>query len=105
MELHPDLNSMALFARVLQHGSFSETSRRLGIPVSSVSRKISMLEQELGVRLLERTTRTIKATEPGLELLPHCQEILDALDGARVALKKRQTEVTGTLLRLTSAPT
>jgi len=103
MESHPDLNAMALFARVLQHGSFSEASRRLGVPVSSVSRKISMLERELGVRLLERTTRTVKPTEPGREFLPHCQEILDALDGARAALKKRQTEVAGTL-RLAAPP-
>lgn len=103
MEPHPDLNAMALFARVLQHGSFSEASRRLGVPVSSVSRKISTLERELGVRLLERTTRVVKPTEAGREFLPHCQEILDALDGARAALKKRQIEVTGTL-RLAAPP-
>ena len=49
-----DINAMALFARVLQHGSLSEASRRLGVPVSTVSRKIGALERELGVRLLER---------------------------------------------------
>jgi DNA-binding transcriptional LysR family regulator len=103
MDPSPDLNAMALFARVLQHGSFSEASRRLGVPVSSVSRKISDLERQLGVRLLERTTRVVKATEAGNDLLPSCQGILDALDGALAAVQNRRTEVTGTL-RLATPP-
>src|SRR5258708_30672664 len=98
-----DINAMALFARVLQHGSLSEASRRLGVPVSTVSRKISALESQLGVRLLERTTRAIRPTETGSDFLPHCQQILDGLDGARAALQKRQRVVTGTL-RLASPP-
>ena len=98
-----DINAMALFARVLQHGSLSEASRRIGIPVSTVSRKISALERQLGVRLLERTTRALRPSEAGGDFLPHCQQILDALDGARAALQKRQTEVTGTL-RLAAPP-
>lgn len=99
----PDLNAMALFARVMQYGSFSEAARRVRIPVSSLSRKISGLERELGVRLLERTTRALNATEAGREFLPHCQQILEALDSARAALEQRQTEVTGTL-RLATPP-
>jgi DNA-binding transcriptional LysR family regulator len=99
----PDLNAMVLFARVLQHGSFSEAARRVGIPVSSLSRKISALERQLGVRLLERTTRALSPTETGRELLTNCQEILDALDGARAVLEKRQVEITGTL-RLAAPP-
>jgi DNA-binding transcriptional LysR family regulator len=98
-----DINAMALFARVLQHGSLSEASRRLGVPVSTVSRKISALERQLGVRLLERTTRALRPTETGRDFLPHCQQILDGLDGARAALQKRQTVVTGTL-RLAAPP-
>ena len=103
MDQSPDLNAMALFARVLQHGSFSEASRRLRVPVSSVSRKISDLERQLGVRLLERTTRAVKATEAGNDLLPSCQGILDALDGALAAVQNRKTEVAGTL-RLATPP-
>jgi LysR family transcriptional regulator for bpeEF and oprC len=98
-----DINGMALFARVLQHGSLSEASRRVGVPVSTVSRKISALERELGVRLLERTTRALRPTESGRDFLPHCQQILDGLDGARAALQKRQTVVMGTL-RLAAPP-
>ena len=103
MDHSPDLNAMALFARVLQHGSFSEASRRLGVPVSSVSRKISDLERHLGVRLLDRTTRAVKATEAGNDLLPSCQGILDALDSALAAVQNRKTEVAGTL-RLATPP-
>src|SRR5260370_17843413 len=98
-----DINAMALFARVLQYGSLSEASRRLGVPVSTVSRKISALERQLGVRLLERTTRALRPSETGRDFLPHCQQILDGLDGTRAALQKRQTVVTGTL-RLASPP-
>src|SRR5260370_14588653 len=65
-----DINAMALFARVLQHGSLSEASRRLGVPVSTVSRKISALESQLGVRLLDRTTRAISPTETASAFLP-----------------------------------
>ena len=97
MDHPPDLNAMALFARVLQDGSFSEASRRLGVPVSSVSRKIGALERRLGIRLLERTTRAVKATEAGNDLLPSCQEILDALDSALAAAQNRKTDVGGTL--------
>lgn len=99
----PDLNAMVLFARVLQHGSFSEAARRTGTPVSTLSRKVSALERQLGVRLLERTTRAVNPTDSGREYFLYCEEIVDALDGAQAALKKRQEEVTGTL-RLAAPP-
>lgn len=99
----PDLNAMVLFARVLQHGSFSEAARRTGTPISTLSRKVSALERQLGVRLLERTTRAVNPTDSGREYFGYCEEIVDALDGAQAALKKRQVEVTGTL-RLAAPP-
>ena len=94
---------MVLFARVLQHGSFSEAARRAGVPVSTVSRKISTLERQLGVRLLERTTRAVNPTDAGRAYLLHCEQIVDALDGAQAALTERQAEVAGTL-RLAAPP-
>ena len=81
---------MVLFARVLQHGSFSEAARRTGTPVSTLSRKISALERRLGVRLLERTTRSVTPTDSGREYALYCERILDALDGARASLEQRQ---------------
>jgi DNA-binding transcriptional LysR family regulator len=94
---------MVLFARVLQHGSFSEAARRTGTPVSTLSRKVSALERQLGVRLLERTTRSVNPTDSGREYYSYCEQIVDALDGAQAALEKRQVEVTGTL-RLAAPP-
>lgn len=103
MNKDPNLAGMALFARVVQHGGFSEASRRVGIPVSTLSRKISALETSLGVRLLERTTRAISPTEAGREFLPYCQELLEAANGGQAALERRQRDVTGTL-RLAAPP-
>lgn len=103
MDGTPDLNAMVLFARVLQHGSFSEAARRTGTPVSTLSRKVSALERQLGVRLLERTTRAVNPTDSGREYFLYCEQIVDTLDGAQAALKQRQVEVTGTL-RLAAPP-
>jgi DNA-binding transcriptional LysR family regulator len=103
MDRPSDLNAMVLFARVLQHGSFSEAARRTGTPVSTLSRKVSALERQLGVRLLERTTRAVNPTDSGREYFLYCEQIVDALDGAQAALEKRQLEVRGTL-RLAAPP-
>lgn len=103
MDQAPDLNAMVLFARVLQHGSFSEAARRTGTPVSTLSRKVSALERQLGVRLLERTTRAVNPTDSGREYFLYCEQIVEALEGAQAALEKRQAEVTGTI-RLAAPP-
>jgi DNA-binding transcriptional LysR family regulator len=66
-----DLNSLALFAKVVEAGSFSEAARRLKTPISTVSRRIAELEDQLGVRLLERSTRNLRLTELGAEVLEH----------------------------------
>ena len=94
---------MVLFAQVLQLGSFSEAARRTGVPVSSLSRKISGLERQLGVRLLERTTRSLNATEAGREFFLHCQRLMEAVEGAQAALQQRKAEISGTL-RLAAPP-
>lgn len=103
MDTPTDLNAMVLFAQVLQLGSFSEVARRTGIPVSSLSRKISGLERQLGVRLLERTTRSLKATEAGREFFLHCQRLMEAVEGAQASLQQRKAEISGTL-RLAAPP-
>ena len=103
MDNPADLNAMVLFAQVLQLGSFSEASRRTGVPVSSLSRKISALERQLGVRLLERTTRSLNATEAGREFFSHCQRLMEAVEGAQASLQQRKAEINGTL-RLAAPP-
>lgn len=103
MSSHPDLSAMALFARIVQYGGFSETARRADIPVSTLSRKISALEASLGVRLLDRTTRAVNPTDAGREFLPYCVELLEAANSGQAALERRQEDVTGTL-RLAAPP-
>ncbi|MBD4889085.1 LysR family transcriptional regulator [Xanthomonas citri] len=70
-----DLNDFALLAAVVDHGSFSAAGRALGFPRSKVSRRVADLEQRLGVRLLQRSTRAVSLTEVGAEFYTHCKSI------------------------------
>ena len=60
-----DLRRVSVFVRVVEAGSFSAAAKRLGLPTSSVSRSVAGLEDELGVRLLHRTTRKLTVTDAG----------------------------------------
>ncbi len=68
-------SQMILFANVVDHGSFSATARDLGLTPSAVSKQISQLEDRLGVRLLNRSTRHISLTEEGRPFYARCAEI------------------------------
>jgi DNA-binding transcriptional LysR family regulator len=68
-----DLNSLAIFAKVVEAKGFSEAARRLKIPISTVSGRIAELEDQLGVRLLERSTRNLRLTGAGEKVLEHAQ--------------------------------
>src|SRR5260370_3756329 len=63
--LQMDLNELLVFTRVVQAGSFTAAARRLKMPKSSVSRKVSDLEERIGARLLHRTTRKLGLTDAG----------------------------------------
>jgi DNA-binding transcriptional LysR family regulator len=79
-----DLNSLAIFAKVVDAKSFSEASRRMKVPLSTVSRRIADLEDQLGVQLLERSTRSLRLTDVGAELLRHARhtaKLADIVDG------------------------
>ncbi|MDR9469246.1 LysR family transcriptional regulator [Marinospirillum sp.] len=77
-----DITNLVLFAQVIEHGSFSQAARILGIPKSTLSRRITDLEKAQGVRLLQRTTRKLVLTEIGREFLVHCQAVLNAAEAA-----------------------
>lgn len=77
-----DITNLALFAHVVEAGSFSEAARQLQMPKSTLSRRISDLEDELGVRLLNRTTRKLYLTDVGREFLVHCQTVVAAASAA-----------------------
>lgn len=79
-----DLNDLALFAAVARQGSFTGAGRTLGVPKSRVSRRIAELEQRLGVRLLQRSTRAVHVTEVGRAFQAHCEAMTRS---ARAALE------------------
>jgi DNA-binding transcriptional LysR family regulator len=95
------LHDMALFALVAESGSFTAAAQRAGLPKSSVSQRISQLEQALGLRLLNRTTRQLNLTFAGERYLIHCQEMMQASERADLAIKRLRDNPSGRL-RITS---
>jgi DNA-binding transcriptional LysR family regulator len=78
-----DLNSLMIFAKVVEAKSFSEAARRLKMPTSTVSRRVADLEEQLGVRLIERSTRSLRLSDVGAEVFEqarHSTEISEAVD-------------------------
>ena len=74
------LEAMAILLRVVESGSFSAASRTLGIPLATVSRKVSELEVHLGTKLLVRTTRRVALTDAGAVYVESAKRILEQLD-------------------------
>jgi DNA-binding transcriptional LysR family regulator len=98
-----DLNSLVIFAKVAEANSISEAARRLKIPISTVSRRIADLEAQLGVRLLERSTRRLRLTDVGLEILEHARRGVEASEAVEGIVSDHLSNVSG-VLRLSSPP-
>ena len=98
-----DLNSLAIFAKVAEASRFSEAARRLKMPISTVRRRIAALEEELGVRLIERTTRSLRVTEVGTEVLQHAQRATEIGEAVDSIVSHKMANVQG-LLRLSAPP-
>lgn len=92
-----DLNDIAIFVKVAQFESFSRAALALGMPVSTVSRRVSELEEQLGVSLLQRTTRKLTLTSQGQAYLQQCAEPLSVLSDAEQVLTHSQKKPEGTL--------
>lgn len=92
-----DLNDIAVFAAVAQLGSFSGAARALSMPVSTVSRKVATLEAQLGVTLLQRTTRKLTLTTQGRDYIDQCSEPLQHLYDAERVLTDTQRRPAGPL--------
>lgn len=92
---------MALFALVAECGSFTAAAQRVGLPKSSMSQRISHLEQRLGIRLLNRTTRQLKLTFAWERYLLHCQEMMQASERADQTMANLRENPSGRL-RITS---
>lgn len=92
-----DLNAAALFVKVVRYGSFSETARRTNVPVATVSRRIKQLENDLGFRLLERSTHHLRLTDEGKLFLDYADRGVEAFETGQLALQHSAHELSGTL--------
>jgi LysR family transcriptional regulator, regulator for bpeEF and oprC len=95
-----NVTALNAFVKVVQTGSFTRAADALGTQKAYLSRVVTQLEKELGVRLLERTTRSLSLTEVGRELFERAVGILAAVDDAQRAVQHAQGEPRG-MLRLT----
>lgn len=90
-----DLNDLRFFVEVIDHGGFSAAGRALGIPKSRLSNRVSKLEERLGVRLLQRSTRRFVITEVGERFLVHCRAMLEQARAAQDAVDELRSEPQG----------
>ncbi len=97
-----DLNQVGAFVRVMEAGSFTAAARALGLPKSSVSRRVSALEQALRVRLLQRSTRKLVPTEAGRLYFERARAALAGLSDASAAVTDMSREIAGPI-RFTAA--
>lgn len=95
MTLEP--NDLLLFARVVEEGSFSRAAERLKVPKSTLSRRMTALESQLGERLLLRTTRKLTVTDFGNSLLSHAQQVATEVEAALALTQHRQAAPSGRL--------
>lgn len=92
-----DLNDLAYFANVVEHGGFAPASRATGVPKSKLSRRVAALEQRLGTQLLMRSTRRFTVTEVGRVYYRHCRAMLVEADAAQEAIASAHAEPCGTV--------
>ncbi len=90
-----DLNDLHLFVCVVTHGGFSAAARALGIPKSRISRRVAALEEDLGVRLVERSTRRFKVTEVGLDVYGHARAAISEAEAIEAAVARLKAEPQG----------
>ena len=95
--MQQDLNDMLFFAEVVDRGGFAAAGRALSIPKSRLSRRIAELEDRLGVRLLQRTTRRLSLTEAGEIYHRHCVALREEAQAADEALARVRSEPSGTV--------
>ncbi len=91
------LDAMNVLVKVVASGSFSEAARRLGVTRSAISKAITQLEQELGARLLDRTTRRVAPTEAGLAYYERCLAILAQISETEAQISRLHDEPKGVL--------
>lgn len=92
-----DLNDLRYFVDVVEQNGFAAAARKLGMPRSRLSRRIGMLEERLGVRLIQRSTRRFAVTEIGREYYRHCVAMVVEADAAQDLIDRTRSEPQGTV--------
>lgn len=100
--MHDNLNDMMVFRLIAEHMSFTKAAESLGLPKSNISRKLTRLESNLGVRLMERTTRSLHLTEIGEIYLQHCKRIHEEIENAKQCVDVLANVPQGTIKVATS---
>lgn len=95
--MHIAPSDMLLFASVVREGSFTKAAKKLGVTKQTTSERVAKLEERLGVRLLERTTRRLRVTEPGARYYERCAAIAAQIEEANAEVQRQQAEPVGTL--------
>ena len=90
-----DLNDLEVFARVVEESGFSRAARILGVPTFTVSRRVARLETDLGVRLLQRTTRQLSLTDVGRAYYEHVNSALREIESAESSLRNIAGKASG----------
>lgn len=103
MDLSQRVRAILSFVQAADAGSFAAAARTLGISSAAVSKNVASLEQALGVRLMNRTTRTLNLTDEGIAFLRQARIALDALDTAVDAVAAQRLETSGHVRISTSA--
>ena len=98
------LDSLIIFTTVVKANNFTNAAHQLGLTPSAVSKQISLLEDRLGVRLLNRTTRSVSPTEAGQLFFNRCSRLLEDLEEAEHMVKDLETSPRGTL-KISATPT
>ncbi|CEJ84371.1 Trancriptional regulatory protein, LysR family protein [Hyphomicrobium sp. GJ21] len=98
-----NLNDLYYFVQVVDHGGYASAGRALGMPKSKLSRRIIELEERLGVRLLQRSTRKLTVTEIGQEYYRHCIAMLVEAEAAQEAIDRSRSGPQG-LIRVSAPP-
>lgn len=92
-----DLNDLRYFALIVEHGGFSAAERHAHITKSKLSRRVALLEERMGVRLLQRSTRKLALTEAGRVFYEHCAAMVVEAETAQLAVDQLRSEPVGTV--------
>jgi DNA-binding transcriptional LysR family regulator len=97
-----NLNDLHFFVQAVEHGGFSAAGRRLGVPKSTVSKRVAELEDRLGVRLIQRTSRSFSLTDLGRDFFQHAQASVIEAEMAEAIVRTHLGEPSG-IVRMTAA--